>query len=98
MIAFTRQKQQSEETPNVFHGDLELLSELTGNARRALRARHERPRSRYAAEQRDEPAPLHVLTLTPRIGPYHIGTAAAGDSTRLTWLKQRGRTRVKQRG
>jgi hypothetical protein len=42
-------------------------------------------------------APLHVLTLSPRIGPYHIGAAAAGDSMRLTWFKQRGRTRVKQR-
>src|SRR5262249_8177814 len=50
-----------------------------------LRARRERPRSRRAAEQRDEPAPLHSITSSARSKiPVGIVTPSALAALSLT--------------
>src|SRR5215472_3462136 len=40
--------------------------------RRLLRPRRQRPRRRGTAQQRDELAPSHVCSLSPKVTPYHI--------------------------
>src|SRR5262245_58806986 len=56
------------------HCVLERGMRETDHPHRLLRARRERPRSRRAAEQRDELAPVHSITLSAR------STSPAGTS------------------
>src|SRR5262249_12858140 len=49
----------SREEPNHWHREL-------------LRPRRQRPRRRGTAQQRDELAPSHVCSLSPKVTPYHI--------------------------